>query len=43
MNTGIKTFNNAIVGLNDDEKYEGIQDNTTKHIQAGRYQGEKYG
>ena len=41
--TGIKTFNNAIIGLDDKEKYDGIQDSTTKHLQAGKYQGEKYG
>ena len=36
--TGIKTFNNAIVGLDDEEKYDGI----TKHFQAGKDQGAKY-
>ena len=41
--TGIKTFNNAIIGLDDKEKYDGIQNSITKHLQAGKYQGEKYG
>ena len=41
--TGIKRFNNAIIGLDDKEKYDGIQDSITKHLQAGKYQGEKYG
>ena len=41
--TGIKTFNNAIIGLDDEEKYDGIQDSITKHIQAGKDQGENYG
>ena len=41
--TGIKTFNNAIIGLNDKERYDGIQDSITKHLQAGKDQGEKYG
>ena len=41
--TGIKTFNNAIIGLNDKEKYVGIQDIITKHLQAGKEQGENYG
>ena len=27
--TGIKTFNNAIIGLDDEEKYYGIQDGIT--------------
>ena len=27
--TGIKTFNNAIIGLDDNEKYYGIQDRIT--------------
>ena len=27
--TGIKTFNNAIIGLDDKEKYDGIQDSIT--------------
>ena len=40
---GIKTFNNEIIGLDDEEKYDGIQDSTTKHLQARKYQGEKYG
>ena len=40
--TGIKTFNNAIIGLDDKEKYDGIQDSITKHLQAGKDQGEKY-
>ena len=41
--TGIKTFNNAIIGLDDEEKYHGIQDSITKHLQAVKYQGAKYG
>ena len=41
--TGIKTFNNAIIGLDDKEKYDGIQDSIKKHLQAGKYQGAKYG
>ena len=41
--TGIKTFNNAIIGLEDEEKYDGIQDSITKNLQAGKYQGEGYG
>ena len=41
--TGIKTFNNAITGLDDKENYDGIQDGITKHLQAGKYQGAKYG
>ena len=41
--TGIKTFNNAIIGLDDEEKYDGIQDSITKHIQAGKDQGANYG
>ena len=41
--TGIKTFNNAIIGLDDEEKYDGTQDSITKHLQAGKYQGENYG
>ena len=40
--TGIKTFKNAIIGLDDEEKYDGIQDSVTKHLQAGKYQGENY-
>ena len=42
-NTGIKTFNNAIIGMDDEEKYEGVQDSTTKHLQARKDQGSKYG
>ena len=41
--TGIKTFNNSIIGLDDDEKYDGIQYSITKHLQAGKYQGTNYG
>ena len=41
--TGIKTFNNAIIGLDDKEKYDVIQDSIKKHIQAGKDQGAKYG
>ena len=40
---GIKTFNNEIIGLDDEEKYDGIQDSITNHLQARKYQGEKYG
>ena len=40
---GIKTFNNEIIGLDDEENYDGIQDSITKHLQAGKYQGAKYG
>ena len=41
--TGIKTFNNAIIGLDDEEKYDGIQESITKHLQASKDQGAKYG
>ena len=41
--TGINTFNNAIIGLDDKEKYDSIQDSITKHLQAVKYQGAKYG
>ena len=41
--TGIKTFYNALIGLDDEERYNVIQDSITKHIQAGKYQGSKYG
>ena len=41
--TGIKTFNNAIIGLDDKEKYNGIQDSITKHLHADKDQGVKYG
>ena len=41
--TGIKTLNNAIIGLDDKEKYDGMQDSITKHLQADKYQGAKYG
>ena len=41
--TGIKTFNNAINGLDDEENYDGIQDSITKHLRAGKDQGAKYG
>ena len=41
--TGIKIFNNAIIGLDDKENYNGIQDRTTKNLQAGKDQGAKYG
>ena len=41
--TGIKKFNNAIIGLDEEEKYDSIQDSITKHLQAGKYQGAKYG
>ena len=41
--TGIKTFNNAIIGFDDTEKYDGIQDSITKNLQASKDQGAKYG
>ena len=41
--TGIKTFNNAFIGLDDKERYDGIQDSITKHLQAGKDQGAKHG
>ena len=41
--TGIKTFNNAIIGLDDEEKYDGIQDSITKNLQASKDQEAKYG
>ena len=41
--TGIRTFNNAIIGLDDKEKYDGIQDSITKHLQAGKDHGANYG
>ena len=41
--TGINTFNNAIIGLDDKEKYDDIRDSITKHIQAGKDQGTKHG
>ena len=41
--TGIKTFNNTIIGLDDEEKYDVIQDSITKHLRAGKDQGENYG
>ena len=41
--TGIRPFNKAIIGLDDEEKYDGIQDSITKHLQAGKDQGAKYG
>ena len=41
--TGIKTFNNGIIGLDDKEKYDGIQDNIRKHLQDRKDQGKKYG
>ena len=34
--TGVNKFNNAIIVLDDKEKYDGIQDSITKHIQAGK-------
>ena len=40
--TGIKTFKNAIIGLDDEEKCDGIQDSITKHLQPSKYQGAKY-
>ena len=41
--TGIKTFNNEIIGLDGKEKYDDIQDSIMNHLQAGKYQGAKYG
>ena len=41
--TGIETFNNTIIGLDDEDKYDGIQDSIAKHFQAGKDQVEKYG
>ena len=41
--TGIKTCNNATIGLDEKERYGGIQDSITKNLQAGKYQGAKYG
>ena len=35
--TGMKEFNHAIIGLDDEEKYESIQDSSKKHLQAGKY------
>ena len=29
---GIKTFNNPIIGLDDEEKYDGTQDSIKKHL-----------
>ena len=40
--TGIKTFNNSTIGLDGEEKYDGIQDSITKHLQTGKDQGAKY-
>ena len=42
ITTGIKTFNNSIIGLDDKEKYDGIQDSITKHLQAGKDKGANY-
>ena len=41
--TSIKKFNNSIIGLDDKEKYDIIQYRITKHLQAGKDQGAKYG
>ena len=41
--TGIKTFNDAIIGLHDEERYDGIQDSIMNNLQAGKDQGSKYG
>ena len=41
--TGIKIFINAIIGLDDKEKYDGTQDSIMKHLQSSKYQGVKYG
>ena len=40
--TGIKKFNNVIIGLDDEERYDGIQDSIKKYLQAGKYQGANY-
>ena len=40
---GTKTFNNALIGLDDEEKYDGVQDSIMMHLQAGKDQGAKYG
>ena len=40
--TSIKIFNNTIIGLDDKENYDGIQDSITKHLQASKDQGAKY-
>ena len=40
---GINTFNNKIIGLDDKEKYDSIQDSITKHLQASKDQVENYG
>ena len=41
--TGINTFNNVIIGLDDEEKYDGIQDSITNYFQARKDQGATYG
>ena len=41
--TCIKEFNNAIIGLDDKENYDGIQYSITKHLQAIKDQEAKYG
>ena len=41
--TGIKMFNNTIIGLDYKGKYDSIQDSIMKHLQAGKDQGAKYG
>ena len=40
--TDIKTINNAIIGLDEEEKYDSIQYSMKKHLQAGKDQGAKY-
>ena len=41
--TGIKTFKKAIISLDDDDTYDGIQDSITKHLQAVKDQRANYG
>ena len=41
--TCIKTFNNAIIGLDDKENYYGTQYSIRKHLRAGKDQRAKYG
>ena len=43
ITTGVKTFNNAIIGLDDKEKYDDIKGSIMKHVQALKYHGSKYG
>ena len=41
--TGINKSNNPIIGLDDKEKYDAIQDSIMKHLQTGKDQGAKCG